>query len=112
MRTKKKRKSAWDHSPSRIASAEAVLRESRRLLRDPERVLATLARDRSVRLPLRTDLGVMAPLFDAIHRGDHVIGALARESHATSVAVDEAISRASALSHGKPSGRNEWHFVS
>ena len=68
---KKKRKSAWDSSPSRIAAAEAALRESRRLLRDPERVLKMLARGRSVRLPLRTDLGVVAALFEAIHRGDH-----------------------------------------
>jgi hypothetical protein len=68
---KKKRKSAWDHSPSRIAAAEAALRESRRLLRDPERVLAMLAKGGSVRLPLRTDLGVVASLFEAIHRGDY-----------------------------------------
>jgi hypothetical protein len=33
MRAKKKRKSAWDLSPGQVASAEAVLRESRRLLR-------------------------------------------------------------------------------
>jgi hypothetical protein len=71
MQAKKKRKSAWDHTPSRIASAEAVLRESRQLLRDPQRVLAMLAEGRAVRLPLRTDLGVVASLFDAIHRGDY-----------------------------------------
>ncbi len=71
MQTKKKRKSAWDLDPSRIASAEACLRESRRLLRDPERVLRMLADGRPVKLPLRTDLGVIAALFDAIHRGDY-----------------------------------------
>ena len=76
MRAKKKRKSAWDLSPSRIASAEAIMRESRRLLRDPERVLAMLAEGGSVRLPLRTDLGVMASLFDAIHRGDYAASPL------------------------------------
>jgi hypothetical protein len=71
MQVKKKRKSAWDHDPSRVAAADAVLRESRRLLRDPERVLRMLADGRSVKLPLRTDLGVIASLFDAIHRGDY-----------------------------------------
>jgi hypothetical protein len=73
---KKKRKSAWDHSPSRIAAAEAALREKRRLLRDPERVLKLLAQARSVCLPLRTDLGVIASLFDAIHRGDYAASPL------------------------------------
>jgi hypothetical protein len=71
MQAKKKRKSAWDLSPSQVASAEAVLRESRRLLRDPGRVLALLTEGRPVRLPLRTDIGVMASLFEAIHRGDY-----------------------------------------
>ena len=76
MQTKKKRKSAWDLDPSRIASAEACLRESRRLLRDPERVLRMLADGRPVKLPLRTDLGVIAALFDAIHRGDYAAAPL------------------------------------
>ena len=71
MPARKRRKSAWDRSPGRVATAEAVLRESRRLLRDPGRVLAMLAEGRPVRLPLRTDLGVMASLFEAIHRGDY-----------------------------------------
>ena len=30
-----------------------------------------LAEGRSVRLPLRTDLGVIAPLLEAVHRGDY-----------------------------------------
>jgi hypothetical protein len=76
MQAKKKRKSAWDQDPGRIASAEAVLRESRRLLRDPQRVLAMLAEGRPVRLPLRTDLGVMASLFDAIRQGDYAASPL------------------------------------
>jgi hypothetical protein len=68
---KRKRKSPWERDPSQIAAAEAVLRESRRLLRDPERLLQLLAEGRPVRLPLRTDLGVIASVFEAIHRGDY-----------------------------------------
>jgi hypothetical protein len=71
MQAKKKRKSSWDLSPSQVASAEAVLREARRLLRDPKRLLTMLAEGYPVRLPLRTDLGVMASLFGAVHRGDY-----------------------------------------
>jgi hypothetical protein len=71
MQVKKKRKSAWDHDPARVAAADAVLRESRRLLRNPERVLGMLADGRPVKLPMRTDLGVIASVFDAIHRGDY-----------------------------------------
>jgi hypothetical protein len=71
MQPKKKRKSAWDHDPRRIASAEAALRESRRLLRDPDRVLEILADRRGVKLPLRTELGVIASLLGAVHRGEY-----------------------------------------
>jgi hypothetical protein len=70
MRTKRKRKSAWERDPARIAAAEAVLRESRRLLRDPGRLLQALGEGGGVRLPLRTDLGVIASLFESIHHGD------------------------------------------
>ena len=73
---KKKRKSAWDFDPSWIASAEAALRESRRLLRHPERVLGMLANCRPVKLPLRTELGVIASLLGAIHRGDYAAAPL------------------------------------
>ena len=36
----------------------------------PGNLLRLLAEGRSVRLPLRTDIGVIASLFEAIHRGD------------------------------------------
>ncbi len=71
MQTKKKRKSAWDLDPSRIASAEACLRESRRLLRDPERVLRMLADGRPVKLPLRKTSVSQPRLLDPIHQGEH-----------------------------------------
>ena len=79
MQVKKKRKSAWDHDPSRVAAADAVLRESRRLLRNPERVLGMLADGRPVKLPMRTELGVIASVFDAIHRGEYASAPLQPE---------------------------------
>lgn len=71
MVTKKKRSSAWVHDPDRIVAAERALRESRGLLRNPDRLLRMLSEGEAVRLPLRSDLGVMARLFEAIHRGDY-----------------------------------------
>lgn len=71
MVTKKKRKSAWVHDPDKIVAAEKALRESRGLLRNPDGLLRMLSEGKAVRLPLRSDLGVMANLFEAIHRGDY-----------------------------------------
>jgi hypothetical protein len=68
---KKKRKSAWDHDPAKVAAAEALLRESKNLQRDPDRLLRILAGGGTVRLPLRSDLGVIASVFEAVHRGDY-----------------------------------------
>lgn len=70
MEKKRKRRSSWDHDPDKIAAAEAVLRESRALSRDPERLLRTIAEGRPVRLPRRSDLGILAGLFESLHRGD------------------------------------------
>ena len=70
MEKKPKRKSAWFHEPAKIAAAEQVLRESRELLRAPDRVMQLLAGGKSIRLPLRSDLGAISSLFDAIHRGE------------------------------------------
>ncbi len=71
METKKKRKSAWVHDTDKIVAAERALRESRGLLRNPDCLLRKLSEGKAVRLPLRSDLGVMANLFEAIHRGDY-----------------------------------------
>ena len=67
---KPKRKSVWFLEPARIAAAERVFRESRELLWDPDRVIQLVAAGKSIRLPLRSDLGVISSLFDAMHRGD------------------------------------------
>ena len=67
---KTKRKSCWDRDPSKVAEAEAVLRGTRSLSRDPARIFATLAEGQSVKLPRRTDLGVIAGLFESLNRGD------------------------------------------
>ena len=40
---KPKRRSCWDRDPGHVADAEAVLRETRSLSRDPEKMIATLA---------------------------------------------------------------------
>jgi PcfJ-like protein len=70
MEKKPKRKSAWFHEPAKIAAAERVLRESRELLRDPDRVMRLLADGKPIRLPLRSDLGVISSLLDAVRRGN------------------------------------------
>jgi PcfJ-like protein len=70
MEKKAKRKSAWFQEPAKIAAAERALRESRELLRDPARVMRLLADGMSIRLPLRSDLGVISSLLDAVRRGD------------------------------------------
>jgi hypothetical protein len=67
---KKKRKSQWDQDKDKIAAAESVLRESKSLSRDPERLLRSIADGKTVKLPRRTDLGVIAELFESIRRGD------------------------------------------
>ena len=46
---KKKRRSSSDLD--KVAAAEAILRESRTLSRDPERLLRTVAEGKPVRLP-------------------------------------------------------------
>ena len=70
MEKKPKRKSAWWQDPITVAAAERILRESRELLRDPDRLLHLVAGGRSIKLPLRSDLGVMATLLEAVNRGD------------------------------------------
>ena len=50
---KKKRRSSWDLDKDKVAAAEAILRESRTLSRDPERLLRTVAEGKPVRLPRR-----------------------------------------------------------
>ena len=70
MEKKPKRKSAWFQEPAKVAAAERVLRESRELLRDPNRVIRLLACEQPIRLPLRSDLAVISSLFAAVHRGD------------------------------------------
>jgi hypothetical protein len=70
MERARKRRSPWARDPDKIARAEAVLRESRALSRDPDRLLRAIAEGKPVRLPRRSDLGVVAALFEAINRGD------------------------------------------
>jgi PcfJ-like protein len=67
---KPKRKSPWDRDKEKIAAAETVLRDSKSLSRDPERLLRSIAEGKPVKLPRRTDLGVIASLFEPLHRGD------------------------------------------
>ena len=71
METKKKRKSPWVNDPDKIVAAERVLRQSKGLLRNPDCLLRIISEGKSVRLPRRSDLGVMANIFEAIHRGDY-----------------------------------------
>jgi hypothetical protein len=70
MEKKRKRKSVWFQEPAKVTAAERVLRESRELLRHPDQVMRLLADGQPVKLPLRSDLGVMTTLFDAVRRGD------------------------------------------
>jgi hypothetical protein len=67
---KPKRKSQWDQDKGKSAAAEAVLRESKSLSHDPERLFRAIAEGRSVKLPRRSDLGVIANLFESLQRGD------------------------------------------
>jgi hypothetical protein len=67
---KPKRKSQWDRDKDKIAAAEMVLRESKSLSRDPERLLRSIAEGKPVTLPRQTDLGAIANLFESLHRGD------------------------------------------
>jgi hypothetical protein len=69
---KPKRKSQWDHDKDKIAAAEMVLRETKSLSRDPERLLRSIAEGKPVTLPRQTDLGVIASLFESLHRGEFV----------------------------------------
>src|SRR5262249_13247118 len=70
MGEKSKRRSAWVHDPEKVAAAERILRQTRSLLRDPGRLIRSLAEGTAIRLPLRSKLGVMASLLAAVHRGD------------------------------------------
>ena len=71
MEAKKNRKSPWVNDPDKIVAAERVLRQSKGLLRNPDCLLRIISEGKSVRLPRRSDLGVMANIFEAIHRGDY-----------------------------------------
>ena len=70
MAKKRKRGSCWDIDPDKVAAAESILRHSRGLLRDPSRSMRRLAAGESIKLPLRSDIGVMVSLLEAVHRGD------------------------------------------
>jgi hypothetical protein len=70
MAKKRKRGSCWDIDPDKVAAAESILRHSRGLLRDPSRSMRLLAAGESIKLPLRSDIGVMVSLLEAVHRGD------------------------------------------
>jgi hypothetical protein len=67
---KSRRKSPWDHDKDKVAIAEMVLRESRTLSRDPERLFRSIAEGKPVKLPRRSEMGVIAGLFDSLSRGN------------------------------------------
>jgi hypothetical protein len=67
---KPKRKSVWFQEPAKVAAAERILRESRELLRDPDRVMRLLADGKPIKLPLRSDLGVMTSLLETVQHGE------------------------------------------
>src|SRR5262249_44003972 len=79
---KTKRKSPWDRDPAKIAAAEAVPRGPRALLGDPDRLLRLLAEGATVHLPRRSDLGVVASVFQALHRGDYARGPVRPDAEA------------------------------
>lgn len=68
MGKKAKRRSAWNHDPARIAAAEKVLRLTKSLPREPERLLACLAENHALRPPLRSESNVLAGLFASLDR--------------------------------------------
>src|SRR5262249_4597707 len=70
MKQKRKRRSSWDLDRDKVATAEIVLRESKRLPSDPEKLLRVLAEGKLVRLPLRSEVNVIASLFVCLDRGD------------------------------------------
>src|SRR5262249_30996637 len=70
MKQKKKRRSSWDLDKDKVATAETVLRETKRLPSDPEKLLRVLAEGKPVRLPLRSEPNVIASLFTCLDRGD------------------------------------------
>ena len=70
MKPTRKRRSTWDLDKDKIAAAEAVLRESRTLSRDPDRLLRAVAEGKHVRLPIRSETNVVASLFASLDRGD------------------------------------------
>lgn len=67
---KQKRRSCWEHDKVKVAAAEAVLRETKRLSGDPETFLRALAEGRTVRLPLRSETNAVAGLLATLDRGD------------------------------------------
>ena len=68
---KARRRSQWVRDEDKVATAELVLRESRRLSRDPERLFRTIAAGKPVKLPRRSEMGVIASAFESLRRGNY-----------------------------------------
>src|SRR5918997_6500639 len=70
MGKKRKNRSPWVHDPEKIAAAETVLRETKRLPADPEKLLRAIAERKPPRLPIRSEPNVIASLFASLDRGE------------------------------------------
>ena len=63
---KRRRKSSWDLSRDQIEEAERRLRESKKLLGDPERLLQRLRAGETIKVPLCSDLGLFVSAFELL----------------------------------------------
>ena len=70
MGKRRKNRSPWVHDPEKIAAAETVLRETKRLPGDPEKLLRAIAERKPARLPIRSEPNVIASLFASLDRGE------------------------------------------
>jgi PcfJ-like protein len=103
-RTRRRRRSPWDHDAAKVAEAERRLRESERWLRDPEGLLRKLEAGEVIQVPLLSE----AALFV------HAVGELKRSEVAVAPLAPDAESlrrlllfcrRRTALAHGRGAQR-------
>jgi hypothetical protein len=69
---KKRRKSAWDLSRDQIEEAERQLRESKRMLGDPYRLLRRLRDGETIKVPLCSDLSLFVSAFELLREAGSV----------------------------------------
>jgi hypothetical protein len=67
---KRRRKSAWDLSRDQIEEAERRLRESKRILGEPEQVLKRLRAGETIKVPLCSDLFLGYSAFELLRQAD------------------------------------------